>query len=85
MVWLASACPLVLDWESLVHEASPDFPGQVRGFLGPPEVSSILFLQQTCCLPFQAVCLEGAGVTTTCRWPELQASTHQVLTKYSLN
>ena len=45
MVWPASACPLVLDWESLFHEASPDFPGQVRGFLGPPEVSSILLLQ----------------------------------------
>lgn len=45
MVWPASACPLVLDWESLFHKASPDFPGQVRGFLGPPEVSSILLLQ----------------------------------------
>lgn len=45
MVWPASACPLVLDWESLFHEASSDFPGQVRGFLGAPEFSPVLFLQ----------------------------------------
>lgn len=44
MVWLTSACPLVLDWESLFPEASPDFPMWDRGFLGP--LKSLLFL---CC------------------------------------